>query len=46
MIYYKKVKVIINSPRLVKVIFNIIARPYCLLNFIIFDKDLRFTLKF
>lgn len=43
---YKLVKVIINTLRLVKVIFNIIVQYFDMLNLIIANRSLLFTLKF
>lgn len=46
MIYYKPVKVTIDTQRLAKVILNIIVWYHVLPNFILIDRGLLFTLKF
>ena len=46
MIYYKPIKITINTPELAKVILNVVVWYYDLFNLIIFDKSLLFTFKF
>ena len=46
MIYYKLIKISIDIPGFVKIIINNVVRYYGLLNFIITDQNLLFTLKF
>ena len=45
MIYYKPIKVIINIPKLVEVIFNKVIWHHSLFNLIISNKNLLFILK-
>ena len=46
MVYYKPIKVIINVPSLAEVIINVIVHYYGVLELIVTDWDLLFTLKF
>ena len=46
MVYYEPVKIIINAPDLAKVIIDIMVRHYGLLNLIVTDQELFFTIKF
>ena len=46
MIYYKPVKVNINTLKLVRVIFNMIIKYYSLLDLIIINRDLLLNFKF
>ena len=46
MVYYKSVKVTINTPGLVDVILNVVIQHYSLPDSIITNWDLLFTLKF
>ncbi len=46
MIYYKPVKITINIPDLVKVIINVVIRPYGVPKSIITDQGLLFISKF
>ena len=46
MVYYKLIKITINTPRLVKVIINVVVRHYALPNSIVIDRGLLFTSKF
>ena len=46
MIHYKPVKVIIDAPRLAKVIINVVVQYSLLLDFIISDRGPIFTSKF
>ena len=46
MFYYKPVKVITNILSFLKVIINVVIRHHGILNLIIIDKNLLFTLKF
>ena len=45
-VYYKLIKIIINSSRLAKVIFDIVVHYYGFFNLIVTDKSLFFTFKF
>lgn len=46
MIYYKSIKIIINAPRPVKIIINVAVHSYGVLESIVTNRDLLFTLKF
>ena len=45
-VYYKQVKITIDTPGLAKVILNVIVRHHNLLNSIIINRGSLFTLKF
>ena len=46
MVYYKSVKITINAPGFAKVIINVVMRYHGLLDSIVINKGLFFTLKF
>ena len=46
MVHYEPVKVIIDVPKLVKVIFDMVVSHYGLPNLIVYNRDLLFTFKF
>ena len=46
MVHYEPVKVTINAPGLAEVIINMVVRHYGLVDLIVTDRGLLFTLKF